>query len=109
LPGSKGDAHPLLRDAPVVTDWNGDGVPDLVIGKGQDNRVLVLLGSRVGLSVKRATEIALDYRVHYKTGLHVADFNGDGVPDLACLGYTATGVGQSGPLAIYLWLQPGRK
>jgi metallo-beta-lactamase class B len=101
--------HPLLRDAPVVADWNGDGVADLVVGKGQDNQVLVLLGGRGGLDLKRSTAIPLDYRLHYETGLHVADFNGDGVPDLACLGYTSTGVGANGPLAVYLWLQPRNK
>jgi glyoxylase-like metal-dependent hydrolase (beta-lactamase superfamily II) len=98
--------HPLLRDAPIVADWNGDGVPDLVVGKGQDNRVLVLFGGREGLDRKRSTTIELEYRIHYETGLHVADFDGDGVPDLASLGYTSTGVGASGPLAAYLWKQP---
>jgi glyoxylase-like metal-dependent hydrolase (beta-lactamase superfamily II) len=100
---------PLLRDAPVVADWNGDGVADLIIGKGQDNQVLILLGGRGGLDLKRSTKIALDYRLHYETGLHIADFNSDGVPDLACLGYTSTGVGASGPLAVYLWTQGKNK
>jgi metallo-beta-lactamase class B len=100
--------HPLLRDAPVVADWNGDGIADLIVGKGQDNQVLVLLGGKEGLDLRRSTTIALDYRVHYETGLHVADFDGDGFPDLACLGYTNTGVGASGPNAVYLWMQPSK-
>ena len=58
---------------------------------------------------KRSVTIPLEYRLHYETGLHVADFNGDGVPDLACLGYTSTGVGQSGPLAVYVWKQARKK
>jgi metallo-beta-lactamase class B len=100
--------HPLLRDAPVVADFNGDGIADLVVGMGQDNQVLVLHGGKEGLDTRRSTTIALDYRLHYETGLHVADFDGDGLPDLACLGYTATGVGASGPNAVYIWLQPGK-
>src|SRR5207253_3145227 len=108
--GEKKKGQPsLIRDNPVVADWNGDGVDDLIIGKGQDNQVLILLGGRGGLDLKNSARINLDYRVHYETGLHVADFNGDGVPDLACFGYTSTGVGQSGPLAVYLWAQPRKK
>ena len=95
---------PLLRDTPIVADWNGDGIPDLIIGKGQDNHVLILLGGREGLDMKRS-KVTLDYRLHYETGLEVSDFNGDGVPDLAALGYTSTGVGSNGPLAVYIWTQ----
>jgi hypothetical protein len=98
----------LLRDAPVVCDWNGDGIADLVVGKGQSDEVLVLPGGKGGLDVKRARTIALDYRVHYETGLYVGDFNGDGRADLAAFGYTLTGVGWNGPTAAYLWIQPAR-
>ncbi len=108
-PDQKKNQLSLVRDTPVVADWNGDGIADLVLAKGQDNRVLILLGGREGLDLKRSTTITLDYRVHYETGLHVADFNGDGVPDLACLGYTSTGVGSNGPLAVYVWLQSKAK
>jgi glyoxylase-like metal-dependent hydrolase (beta-lactamase superfamily II) len=104
--GKKGQS--LLRDAPVVADWNGDGIADLVIGRGQDNHVLILLGGKGGLELRRSATLALDYRLHYETGLFVGDFNGDGAADLACFGYTSTGVGQSGPLAVYLWMQPRR-
>lgn len=107
-PEPKRGQPPLLRDAPVVADWNGDGFADLIIGKGQDSHVRILLGSKEGLSPRRSATIALDYRIHYETGLHVADFDGDGVPDLACLGYTNTGVGSGGPLAVYIWIQPRR-
>jgi glyoxylase-like metal-dependent hydrolase (beta-lactamase superfamily II) len=100
--------HPLLRDAPVVADWNGDGIDDLIIGKGQDNQVLVLLGGRKGLDMERSATIPLDYRLHYETGLYVGDFDGAGAPALACLGYTSTGVGSSGPLAVYI-MRPVRK
>jgi FG-GAP-like repeat len=100
--------HPLLRDAPVVADWNGDGIDDLIVGKGQDNEVLVLLGGRKGLDLERSVKVPLDYSLHYETGLYVGDFDGDGVPSLASLGYTSTGVGSGGPLAVYIY-RPGPK
>lgn len=100
----KKNQHPYLRDTVVATDWNGDGAVDLVIGKGQDNSVSIVPGSPQGLDPTRADRITLDYRIHYETGLFVGDFNGDGEPDLACLGYTNTGVGAAGPLAAYIYL-----
>jgi metallo-beta-lactamase class B len=107
-PEKKGAPLTLVRDSPVVCDWNGDGFDDLVIGRGQSQEVLVLLGGRDGLDAKRTETIALDYRVHYETGLFVGDFNGDGRVDLAVFGYTLTGVGWNGPPAAYIWLQPAR-
>jgi hypothetical protein len=108
-PAGKGAPATLVRDAPVVCDWNGDGIDDLVVGRGQSQEVLILLGGREGLSAKRTQTIALDYRVHYETGLFVGDFDGDGRPDLAVFGYTLTGVGWNGPPAAYIWLQPPGK
>jgi hypothetical protein len=105
-PSKKGDPASLLRDSPVVCDWNGDGTDDLVIGRGQSHEVLILFGGRDGLDIKRSQIISLDYRVHYETGLFVGDFDGDGRPDLAAFGYTLTGVGWNGPPAAYIWLQP---
>ncbi|HEV3142997.1 MAG TPA: MBL fold metallo-hydrolase [Gemmataceae bacterium] len=105
-PTKKNEPFTLLRDAPVVVDWNGDGIADLIIGRGQSNEVLILFGSKDGLDIKRSTTIELDYRVHYETGLFAGDFNSDGRPDLAAFGYTLTGVGWSGPTAAYIWLQP---
>jgi glyoxylase-like metal-dependent hydrolase (beta-lactamase superfamily II) len=105
----KGSVPPLLRDAPVVADWNGDGVADLIVGFGQSDEVLVLFGGKEGLDARQAQKIKLDYRVHYETRLYVGDFNGDGLPDLAVFGYTNTGVGAGGPPAAYIWLQPPRK
>jgi glyoxylase-like metal-dependent hydrolase (beta-lactamase superfamily II) len=105
-PAQKDAPFTLLRDAPVVCDWNGDGIDDLVVGRGQSQEVLILLGGRQGLDGKQSQTIALDYRTHYETGLFVGDFNGDGRPDLAVFGYTLTGVGWNGPPAAYIWLQP---
>ena len=105
-PTKKGEPFTLLRDSPVVCDWNGDGIDDLVIGRGQSQEVLILFGGRDRLDAKRSQTITLDYRVHYETGLFVGDFDGDGRPDLAAFGYTLTGVGWNGPPAAYIWLQP---
>jgi metallo-beta-lactamase class B len=101
----KNQNHSLVRDTPVVADWNGDGIDDLVVAHGQSDEVLVLLGDKSGLSKERVRRISLDYRVHYEHGVYVGDFNGDGKPDLAIFGYTNTGVGAGGPPAAYVWLQ----
>ena len=106
LDGKPADRHPLLRDAPAVADWDGDGVDDLIVGKGQDRKVLVLLGGREGLSRSRSETIPLDFRLHYETGLFVGDLDGDGRPDLAAFGDTNTGVGAGGPPSVYLWIRP---
>ena len=94
--------HPLLRDAPVVADWNGDGIDDLIIGKGQDNQVLVLLGGHEGLELGRSVTGAAGLSPPLRDGPVRRRFRRRRLPDLACLGYTNTGVGSSGPLAVYV-------
>src|SRR5262249_37988460 len=101
----KNQTFPLVRDTPVVADWNGDGTDDLVVAHGQSDEVLVFLGGRNGLSQDRVQRIALEYRVHYEHGVYVGDFNGDGKADLAVFGSTNTWGGAGGPPAVYIWLQ----
>jgi glyoxylase-like metal-dependent hydrolase (beta-lactamase superfamily II) len=108
LTGDKKINGPLLRDSIPAADFNGDGITDLIVAKGQDQRILVLLGSREGLSLNRSVAFDLDYRLHYETCLLPADFNGDGRLDIAALGNTKTGVGAGGPLAVYVYLQEPR-
>jgi hypothetical protein len=69
---------------------------------------VILLGGNSGLSESSQETIRLDFMLHYEHGLVVADFNADGVPDLACFGNTlAAGVGGSkdGPTAMFVRLQ----
>jgi metallo-beta-lactamase class B len=101
----KNQNHPLVRDTPVVADWSGDGIDDLVVAHGQSDEVLIFLGDKSGLSKDRVRRISLDYCTHYEHGVYVGDFNGDGKPDLAVFGYTNTGVGSGGPPAVYVWFR----
>jgi len=92
----------VLRDGPTVADWNGDGLPDLVLGAAKKAGVCILTGSAEdGLNAQRRIAIPLDYEPHHDTRLGVADFNGDGRADLA--GFGPSAVGATG---VYIWLQP---
>ena len=92
----------VLRDGPTVADWNGDGVPDLVLCAQEKGRVHILLGDKAdGLHSERTASVNLDYEPHFNTRLGVADFNGDGRPDLAGFGPSAVGA-----IGVYVWLQP---
>ena len=90
----------LLRDGATAADWNMDGIPDLIVCSRKSNGVIVLLGGAQCLSLDRTVAMALDYAPQYDTKLGVADFNGDGLPDLAGFGQTRVGVP-----GVYVWLQ----
>ena len=95
----------VLRDGPTAADWNADGTPDLILlhtkEAYQGAVAVVLLGGPQGLSAERVERIALDYMPQHDTKLGVADFNGDGLPDLAGFGNSRVGVP-----GVYIWLQP---
>ncbi len=92
----------IIRDGPTAADWNGDGVPDLLLATREKPSARILLGSAAdGLNPDRAVTVPLDYTPHFDTQLGVADFNGDGKPDLA--GFGASPVGAVG---VYIWFQP---
>ncbi len=90
------------RDGPTVADFNGDGLPDLILGAGNKGGACILAGSAEdGLDARRKIAIPLDYEPHFDTRLGVADFNGDGRPDLAGFGPSAVGA-----VGVYILLQP---
>jgi hypothetical protein len=68
--------------AVLLSDLNGDGIPDLIIANSGANNVLVFPGLGGGLfgpSVNGGTGF---YTGTNPSGLTVADLNGDGIPDL---------------------------
>ena len=68
----------------AVEDSNGDGIPDLLTVNG-DNTVTVLFGNGDGTFTQETTPLpspSAAARVQVTFAV-VADFNGDGVPDLA--------------------------
>ncbi|HPD15279.1 MAG TPA: FG-GAP-like repeat-containing protein [Planctomycetota bacterium] len=92
----------IIRDGPTAADWNGDGVPDLILATREKPSARVLLGSAAdGLDPERAVTVPLDYTPHFDTQFSVADFNGDGKADLASFGPSAAQA-----VGVYIWLQP---
>ncbi|HKA06548.1 MAG TPA: VCBS repeat-containing protein [Gemmataceae bacterium] len=78
-----------LSSQVAVTDWNGDGVPDLLVGG--NTRVLgVVYGPLAGkntLTVERVWPKGKELLDGVTTNLCVADWDGDGLADLIVGGY----------------------
>ena len=63
----------------AVADFNGDGIPDVVVTNANDDTVSVLLGKGDGTFQAQQT-----YPVgNNPYGVAVTDLNGDGIPDIA--------------------------
>ncbi len=83
-----GDGHEIL--APCVYDWNGDGIPDLIVGD-RDGEVLLYLGTKESTAVPnkiapieltKLIKIGNDEKMNYVMSVCVCDFNDDGIPDI---------------------------
>ena len=65
----------------AVADFNGDGIPDVAVTNSGSTTVGILLGTGSGGFVSAAAYITGS--TYGPFGITVADFNGDGLPDLA--------------------------
>jgi hypothetical protein len=81
--------------AVAVGDFNGDGIPDLVVTNLLAGKVSVLLGDGHG-GFGKATSFSVG---QVPEAVAVGDFNGDGVPDLAVANQTQ---GTSGSVSVLL-------
>lgn len=68
----------------LVQDFNGDGIPDILLSDETNGLITVLLGNGDGtFRVAPGSPIATNYGSY---PVVAADFNGDGIPDLALAG-----------------------
>ena len=65
-----------------VGDFNGDGIPDVVVGNYYGDDVSVLLGKGDG-TLQAAVNYTVGPYSSFLAPVVVKDFNGDGIPDLA--------------------------
>lgn len=78
--------------AVAAGDFNGDGKTDLAFAIGSTNTILVFTGNGDGTFSKTPTTISLGAGMN-PVALAVADFDGDGKPDIAVLNQSKNTVG----------------
>jgi hypothetical protein len=89
--------------APATTgDFNGDGVPDVILANSMSGKFGILLGK--GDGVFAAGPLVSVPGLPYLQFLVVGDFSGDGIPDFALAGYPNIFTGEMGVPAVYEWL-----
>jgi hypothetical protein len=80
-PGSPFQAGHLPNDI-VIADMNRDGNPDLVIVNTQSPYLTILLGDGKGAFHPASASPVNVHSNPHPHGIAVADFNGDGIPDI---------------------------
>ena len=98
-----------LSTNPVLADWDGDGLPDLILGlRGGERRRGVYWCRNVG--TKQAAKfgpsqlLVADQDGAETTGICVADWNGDGRPDLIASRIERSKEGGARPWHQQVWV-----
>lgn len=94
--GAKYRQGPEVLDT-VIADLNHDGKPDLIVAEAFGQRVAVLLGNGDG-TFGTATFYSTSSLGQAPTGVVVADFNLDGIPDIAVSLFNGDPLADSGLL-----------
>jgi hypothetical protein len=91
LPSTVCQGYDLSAYQAAIADVNGDGKPDIVITCAEYSIVYTLLGSGTGtFSTGPTTNFSAPLVNPGIGGFALADFNGDGKPDLFIVGYKGT-------------------